>query len=452
MLKSIKGVEIFAAGKWNGDVYTEKDLDAIVASFDHTGFVPPLKLGHDENQSLLQRDGMPSAGWVEKVYRKGKKLVADFKDIPEKIFNLIKNKAYNQVSAEIYWNLEVGDNVFSRALKAVALLGADIPAVADLKSISEMFSGIEAECKIYAFNVAKINIETDFIKTKDYRAKEYQTKGIKFVIGRLKDKTTTTVQTVIFDKTIWSTESAKKWLSDHDMRSDKTDITENSIRFRQKDPGDFEDGSLRTIIPGENTNNKHDTGEEKKKEKKKMSDEMVAQMKEQMKALEDKVSETEKSYSNDIKDRDSRIESLQSEIKNLELKRNNESARNYVEALMAKGKILPKIKAEVYTLLCDLFNFDSGKVVKYTDSENKGQESTRADLFKFILEALPTSVDFSESAPKDDKASKDEDPGMRLNKLAKDYMREHSNTTYAEAFAYIAAQNPDLAKEYRENV
>ncbi len=80
---------------------------------------------------------------------------------------------------------------------------------------------------------------------------EKQTRGIRFVVGRPKGKTTTEVQTVIFSKQFWNAGSARRWLRENGMRADgKLDVTENSLRFRQKPPGRFQPGSFRTISPG----------------------------------------------------------------------------------------------------------------------------------------------------------------------------------------------------------
>lgn len=136
-LKNIEGVEIFSAGTWNGDEYTVADLDEMVKAYQETSQTcrPYLKLGHDDEQKLLQSDGLPAAGWIGNLYRKGEKLVADFCDIPEKIYQLIENKAYRNVSSEIYWDIEMDDRSYKRMLAAVALLGADMPAVTNLNDI-----------------------------------------------------------------------------------------------------------------------------------------------------------------------------------------------------------------------------------------------------------------------------------------------------------------------------
>jgi len=153
-LQNIEGVEVFAVGEWNGDKYTEKDLDIMVKAFNETSksWRPPLKLGHDANQTILQQDGLPAAGWISNLRRIGQKLVADLVDIPKKVFEVIKNKAYDTVSAEIHWNAEVDGNPYKRVLSAVALLGADLPAVTNLQRISDRFS-FKGETRYYTLKL-----------------------------------------------------------------------------------------------------------------------------------------------------------------------------------------------------------------------------------------------------------------------------------------------------------
>jgi len=74
-------------------------------------------------------------------------------------------------------------------------------------------------------------------------------KGIRFVIGRLKGKTSTTVQTVVFDKKRWTKAQAAKWLKDNGFKAVTVRETGNSYRFRQRPPEDFEQKSFRTINP-----------------------------------------------------------------------------------------------------------------------------------------------------------------------------------------------------------
>ena len=125
-LFSVKGIEIFRTGTWNGDVYTRKDLDEMVRNFKKVGFQVPIKLGHKESS------GSPAFGWVEHIKRTGDKLIANFKDLPKKLWKALKDRRFDTVSSEVFWNLERDGKKFRRVLKAVALLGAETPAVSGL--------------------------------------------------------------------------------------------------------------------------------------------------------------------------------------------------------------------------------------------------------------------------------------------------------------------------------
>jgi len=174
-MADLNGVHIFQAGKWNGDTYTESDLDDLVNSFNAIGakIKPYVKLGHDEGQALIQKDGFPSAGWITNVYKKGKDLFVDIKNMPQK-------KAYGRVSSEIYWGLKDEDTVYKRVLKGIALLGADTPAVNSLDDFIDLYTENDYEdIKTYTSEVNKmteaqkveVTLNTDDIETtlKEYK-------------------------------------------------------------------------------------------------------------------------------------------------------------------------------------------------------------------------------------------------------------------------------------------
>lgn len=140
-LKSINGVEIFSAGTWNGDTYSVQDLDIMVKAFEETQETvrPFIKLGHSDKQKILEAEGLPAAGWIGRVYRQGDKLLADFVDIPRKIYEIIENKAYRKVSSEIYLGVKIKEKAYKYMLGAVALLGAETPGVMNLSDILARF-------------------------------------------------------------------------------------------------------------------------------------------------------------------------------------------------------------------------------------------------------------------------------------------------------------------------
>lgn len=173
-MKTLKGIEIFSAGEWNGDEYSVDDLHSMVEAFNdtHAGLRPYIKVGHDPKQKVLKelmpQDGMPSAGWIERVYVSGQKLMADFADIPEKIYDLIQKKAYRKVSSEVFWNIKIGGKLYKRLLGAVALLGADTPGVYNLKDILAMYKQTEGEYERLSIdNVNEFKLSSNELENKE---------------------------------------------------------------------------------------------------------------------------------------------------------------------------------------------------------------------------------------------------------------------------------------------
>jgi len=136
----LKGREIFAVGIWNDMDFSEADLDDIVANFNILGnrHRVPLKFGHNEDQEIT--DGQPAIGWVSRIFKQGEKLFADFSDMPRTVFEAIKNKLYRTVSIELLFNVDNDGTKFNHVLDAVALLGADHPAVNSLADLDALLA------------------------------------------------------------------------------------------------------------------------------------------------------------------------------------------------------------------------------------------------------------------------------------------------------------------------
>ena len=135
-LFELKGVEIFRTGRWKGKDFDTGDLDAMVDSFgigpDKAGFRPPVKLGH------LNKSGDPAFGWVGSIRREGTRLVADLIDLPKEVFDAIRQRRFDAVSAEIAFDMEVNGKIIPLVLLGIALLGSQIPAVAGLKPLRDI--------------------------------------------------------------------------------------------------------------------------------------------------------------------------------------------------------------------------------------------------------------------------------------------------------------------------
>lgn len=131
-LRVVRAVEITKVGTWNDIEFTVADLDEMVAAFNSRLFSVPLKIGHGEV------DGLPAYGWVDRIYRQGDTLVADFADVPSWIFDMVFiQHQYDHVSIEVFFNLKANGKTYKRVLKAVALLGAETPAVSGLTPLRD---------------------------------------------------------------------------------------------------------------------------------------------------------------------------------------------------------------------------------------------------------------------------------------------------------------------------
>lgn len=152
-------MDVFATGTWNNDKFSDADLDEIIKSHNAIGaqVKPYLKLGHNEEQELAKKsgffkDGKPALGWMESLVKQGNKLVATFKDVPAIIADLVNRKAYKRVSCELFENYAREGVTYPWALKAVALLGADTPAVTTLQDVAALYSESEGAFRTIEFS------------------------------------------------------------------------------------------------------------------------------------------------------------------------------------------------------------------------------------------------------------------------------------------------------------
>lgn len=156
-MNAIKDVELVSIGTHNGITFSESDLDEIVESTNKLDFDPAVKIGHSDD------DSEPAYGYVKNFRKVGSgslsKIVADFVDLTDEIYTAITEKRFGRVSIELYKNLKRGDNIFKRAIGAVALLGQAIPGMANLKPLYKMF-GLEGE-SVVNFEADIISIHTD---------------------------------------------------------------------------------------------------------------------------------------------------------------------------------------------------------------------------------------------------------------------------------------------------
>ena len=121
-----KWIEIARAGTFTDSLgreqtFTAGDLDAIARRYDPQKRDAPLTFGHPAS------DSAPAFGWAEQLKSEGGKLFARFRDVPEKVRELVAGGHYRHVSMSL-----MPDRV---SLRHVALLGAAQPAIDGLKAV-----------------------------------------------------------------------------------------------------------------------------------------------------------------------------------------------------------------------------------------------------------------------------------------------------------------------------
>src|SRR5207302_7499868 len=139
MTQQLDGAELFSTGTWNDMSFAESDLDNIVSAFDALGLEGrvPLKLGHEGADARDDPTSQFALGWVKKIWRDGSKLVGNL-EVPDKVFAAVKEGFLKNVSIELLKNVKAGTRVLPWVLDAVALLGADQPAVGILKDLQAL--------------------------------------------------------------------------------------------------------------------------------------------------------------------------------------------------------------------------------------------------------------------------------------------------------------------------
>ena len=145
----LRSVDIFQAGTHRGKVYTTRDLDQMVANFKRHSVgknpnvavpmaVPklmpgaPAVLGHEEEQAILERSDLPSAGWPVRLWREGPKLKADIAGVAPSVAKAIATHRYRTVSAEVYDDPPEPLGGKGKMLRRISFLGADVPQVKSL--------------------------------------------------------------------------------------------------------------------------------------------------------------------------------------------------------------------------------------------------------------------------------------------------------------------------------
>lgn len=193
-LKTLEGVEIFEPGYHNGQTFTDKDIkeifEATKQAMEEYNLQPPVKLGHTMDQEVAKAlfgnnieatgnelKGMPALGWMKNLKMEAGKIVTDLINIPDKLYDMLKDKLYATRSIELWDGYTAGDGKnLGSVITGLALLGAEIPAVTTLAN------AFNANPKVTAFNTF-----ADANKEKENQMSKPETPAVEPVKGSVAD-------------------------------------------------------------------------------------------------------------------------------------------------------------------------------------------------------------------------------------------------------------------------
>ncbi len=162
---TIKDVEVFAVGRWNGDYYDDADLQAMCDADAelHELIRPRAKVGHAGGETAADA---PAYGWLGKLRKMGEKIVADIARIPVELFEAFRTGRYARQSVEVrlnYKHPETGKR-YPFVVDALAFLGAKLPAIPTLKPIAAFETGYKT-VRLYKDNAQPLVIEQEAART-----------------------------------------------------------------------------------------------------------------------------------------------------------------------------------------------------------------------------------------------------------------------------------------------
>lgn len=346
--------EIVATGKWKGEVFTKENLQNIVDAYNELSKNDkvniPIKLGHDDKQKLLQKDGYPSAGWVKNLRVIADKIVGDFKSIPAKIYKIIKNKGYKSISPEIYRNYTDADTgkKYKDMLWAIALLGVDHKAMTTLDDLVKVYSNEEE-----AEPILKI-IEPIFLEFQE----EFNCECIK---------------------------------CGHKMTSEK-----HCNELKCSECG----GQMRRVErPGPGQPTEEEKAKLKHEEEELMDEKAKKEFEDRIKHLEEEVKTGEEEKGK----LQSGLDEATEKLGNVELENRITEFKAVIEAAKKEGKILPA-QEEMY--LSFFSAMPKGTVIKFS-IDGKEKEGNALDSLKAIIDSMPNLVEFAELTEQESEDGKD---------------------------------------------
>lgn len=488
----IQNVEVLRTGTWNGTKFTAEHLREIVTNFSKKPWDVPVKLGHDHSPSA------PAYGWVTGLRMVGDKLLADFSDVPQAVVDMVKAKQFRHVSIELVGNLTRAGVNYRRALSAVALLGAKIPAVQGLKPVSdslEQFDDGELLAFELDFSVSDepiISLPVALLETLDHNlateAREAGHAAAHYPIGSMPQALISGLQKkhqlvdlndeallkklgeAISDDAIvcsLSKDAAAKALFERvtgrkptnpkqetdmslvkllsqavEQRAKAKKIGADAVAADMAKVAGIELEQFNQLLKGENVEltDEQFSGLYSAMSAADEAESTIAELQQQVDAL--------KAASDGDEANRQRIAELEQKLNNLEEKAQADEAEQVV--LSCK---IPALRRYLRPLMRAAASHEP-KVKLFSQDGTSSEDSTAVDVVRGLVKEINGATkslftEQSQTTDSDDEyAASIEDAGNKLDELTQKALAKDSKLDYAAAFEQVMQANPELAKAY----
>lgn len=377
----MKAFEIFMAGThtdMGGDTreWTEADLDEIAAKYSERTNDAPIVCGHPNDSS-------PAFGWISKIYRQGKRLFAEPKDVVDEFADAVKKRMYKYVSIALRPD---------KSVRHVGFLGGMPPAV---KGMAEVNFAANDEAVTYQF----ADGET-----------AYAFHSVARVLQSIRD-----MFIAQFGK-----EKTDQNISQYDIDNLKTITADpgNRLSAAYSEPsaqGAAMPDDLKTLQA------------------------QVADLGAKVTSLETKNAE----FGETIKTKDAEIATLKASIEKSAKDARTATFASFCESLGAKLK-----PADRDTVMAQLEIMHAASQGQFAEGAVKP-----IDAYKNMLQNAPEALSFGEIAtPSSAAATGAGNAGAKLGKLVEQKMQGDKTMNYSEALSLVQLENPELAREYAEEI
>lgn len=403
-------IPIFQGGRQIDSAGCVHDGDALIdkalATFNAAKHEPPVVIGHPVENA-------PAYGWVESLTKQGNLLLAKFKQVEPGFADMVNRGLFKKRSAAFYPD---------GSLRHVGFLGAVPPAVKGLPDVA--FA--EANAMTFEFS-------------------DYQTvwawESIARLFGKMRD--------YLIEKD--GMEKADQVISAYQIE----EITAAAEKGKQEIQRD----ALEQTPQITNYN-------EKKEEKSMNFKEFIQKLKELVAGVEP-TTQTDppagKTFSEaDIEaaKRQAADEAARAEREKVaaefaeQAKKTRQEARgreisSWCESMVKEGKMTPAmVKFGIPEMLHAFAERED--VIEFGETKDK---AALYDRFKTLFETeLPKVVEFKEVATRDKDTGGLGQAGSKVEALIQAKMKDNKELSYGSAFAEVQRENPDLAREYQQEI